>query len=331
MNPGIWHGGLEYKVPISVLSRIGTAAFLVPTAFSAPPVATILPSTKGQTGYTQGGQPKVSFSVILLMMYFPARLEPKMFSEPTDCQPDRERCIVHSPSRMMQIYSLKLSQIPIDNKSVELYGYIAVRDYHDSLLNYIVNRSRDDPIIVHQGSLIPMTGPKRGISMSSTVLLEFDMRIKKGEPEENDLQLIDGASEICEVTAPMHVYTTRIEGDCGAVDITSALVYEAVEATIEVVVPEVLSGFSLSLSSLVLIYGSRKEIQLFHGTICESCALRRSVIAVGLKFKIRRKGSKNGLERYCSFKAANHGCARRQIMLDIASISAKVTWSTDPL
>lgn len=73
-----------------------------------------------------------------------------MFSEPTDCQPDRERCIVHSPSRMMQIYSLKLSQIPIDNKSVELYGYIAVRDYHDSLLNYIVNRSRDDPIIVHQ-------------------------------------------------------------------------------------------------------------------------------------------------------------------------------------
>ncbi|PNT73837.1 hypothetical protein BRADI_1g02505v3 [Brachypodium distachyon] len=254
-----------------------------------------------------------------------------MFSEPTDCQPDRERCIVHSPSRMMQIYSLKLSQIPIDNKSVELYGYIAVRDYHDSLLNYIVNRSRDDPIIVHQGSLIPMTGPKRGISMSSTVLLEFDMRIKKGEPEENDLQLIDGASEICEVTAPMHVYTTRIEGDCGAVDITSALVYEAVEATIEVVVPEVLSGFSLSLSSLVLIYGSRKEIQLFHGTICESCALRRSVIAVGLKFKIRRKGSKNGLERYCSFKAANHGCARRQIMLDIASISAKVTWSTDPL
>lgn len=173
--------------------------------------------------------------------------------------------------------------------------------------------------------------------MSSTVLLEFDMRIKKGEQEENDLQLIDGASEICEVTAPMHGYTTRIEGDCGAVDITSALVYEAVEAAIEVVVPEVLSGFSLSLSSLVLIYGSRKEIQLFHGTICESCALRRSVIAVGmetwmhLKFKIRRKGSKNGLERYCSFKAANHGCARRQIMLDIASISAKVTWSTDPL
>jgi hypothetical protein len=49
-----------------------------------------------------------------------------------------------------------------------------------------------------QGSLIEMIGPKRGISMGAAVLLEFDMRIKKGEQEKDDLQLIDGVSDFCE-------------------------------------------------------------------------------------------------------------------------------------
>jgi hypothetical protein len=44
-----------------------------------------------------------------------------------------------------------------------------------------------------QGSLIEMTGSKRGILMCSAVLIEFDMRIKMGEHEDDDLQLIDGA------------------------------------------------------------------------------------------------------------------------------------------
>uniref|UniRef100_A0A0A9D5R9 Uncharacterized protein n=1 Tax=Arundo donax TaxID=35708 RepID=A0A0A9D5R9_ARUDO len=50
MNPGTWHGELDWKVGRSEVSRIGTTAFLVPTAFSAPsvmPHASILPSTKG--------------------------------------------------------------------------------------------------------------------------------------------------------------------------------------------------------------------------------------------------------------------------------------------
>jgi hypothetical protein len=37
-----------------------------------------------------------------------------------------------------------------------------------------------------------MTGPKRGILMLSDVLFEFDMRIKTGVNEEEDIQLIDG-------------------------------------------------------------------------------------------------------------------------------------------
>ncbi|VAI15593.1 unnamed protein product [Triticum turgidum subsp. durum] len=77
-----------------------------------------------------------------------------MLSEPTDCFPDRERCCVHYERPMMQIFSLKLASVSINTSSVELYGYIAVRDYVDSLLNYIVNRSRDDPIIAQQVHII---------------------------------------------------------------------------------------------------------------------------------------------------------------------------------
>lgn len=81
--------------------------------------------------------------------------------------------------------------------------------------------------------------------------------------------------------------------------------------------------------------GSHQSIQLFRGFIGESCCLRRNVIAVKmgtrmfLKLKVGQKGSKyNDLERYCYFKANIHGCASRQIVLEHASISVKVTWST---
>lgn len=96
-----------------------------------------------------------------------------MLSDPTDCFPDRERCDVHWECDMMQTFSLKLAKVSVNTSLVQLYGYIAVRDCLDSLLNYIVNYSRDDPITVQQGSLIEMTGPKRGITVTSPVLVEF--------------------------------------------------------------------------------------------------------------------------------------------------------------
>uniref|UniRef100_A0A0E0EKY8 Uncharacterized protein n=1 Tax=Oryza meridionalis TaxID=40149 RepID=A0A0E0EKY8_9ORYZ len=39
----------------------------------------------------------------------------------------------------------------------------------------------DDPIVVEQGSLIHMAGPKRGIQLIGTNLIEYDMKIKTGE------------------------------------------------------------------------------------------------------------------------------------------------------
>jgi hypothetical protein len=38
----------------------------------------------------------------------------------------------------------------MDGGLVELYGYVAIRDGLDPLLNYVVNISRNDPISVEQ-------------------------------------------------------------------------------------------------------------------------------------------------------------------------------------
>jgi hypothetical protein len=72
-------------------------------------------------------------------------------SDPKDCVYQLGGvCTAHHSGHMFQFFSVKLAKIPMDRGSVELYGYIAVRDRLDPLLNYIVNISRDDPVIMEQ-------------------------------------------------------------------------------------------------------------------------------------------------------------------------------------
>ena len=82
--------------------------------------------------------------------FYEARLEAMAFSNPTNCVIRNGTCMEHFPCCMLQILSIKLAKIPVDCHLVELYGYIAVRDDLDPLLNYVVKLSRDDPIIVEQ-------------------------------------------------------------------------------------------------------------------------------------------------------------------------------------
>ncbi|KAK3138520.1 hypothetical protein QOZ80_5AG0370000 [Eleusine coracana subsp. coracana] len=184
-----------------------------------------------------------------------------------DCYPDQENCIYHGPSEMIQIFSLRLAKTPINSASIQLYGYMAARDELDGKLNYVFNHSRNDPVIVQQGSLIKMTGPKRGIIMLSDLLFEFDMRIKTGEKEEDDIQLIDGITHHTERIVPFPI-TVRINGNSGgAVDMSFSLIESGVEVIIEVVISEVQSPFHFSLSSIVYVAEVCKEVQLFDGPV----------------------------------------------------------------
>ncbi|CAN6202456.1 unnamed protein product [Urochloa humidicola] len=260
-------------------------------------------------------------------------LEAMMLSEPTNCIMRDGACMSHRPQRMLQIFSLKLAKIPVDAGSVELYGYIAARDDLDPLLNYVVNVSRDDPIIVEQGSLINMA-PKRGIKLGLNTLIEYDMKIKTGGHEKDDLQLIDGISVLSKMdTKDCSVFTCRIIGDSGAIDISASRLDYAVEATVEVILSEVHGSFNMSLGCFTSDLD--EEIQVFDGTIGESGGLGRSVVAVemgtqmDLKFKVGSEPSGSS-EYCCSFEARNHGRTSELIKTDFASISVKVTWSVLP-
>ncbi|CAL5026859.1 unnamed protein product [Urochloa decumbens] len=205
------------------------------------------------------------------------RLEAMTLSDPTDCIiGDDGTCMQHNPRFMLQIFSLELAKISTDGGLVELYGYIAVRDELEPLLNYVVNFSRDEPIIVKQGSHINMTGPKRGIDMMDYALIEYDMRIKSGEQEKDDIQLIDGASIIGPVGIENHPSRVRIAGDYGAIDLTLSRLVNAVEATVEVFISEVQVSFNLSLGCLTSELN--EEIRLFDGAIAESCCLKRPAL-----------------------------------------------------
>ena len=178
--------------------------------------------------------------------------------------------------------------------------------------------------------------PKRGINLDSDTLIEYDMKIKTAEHEKDDLQLIDGASIIGIMgTFNWSVFTSRIIGDCGAIDISASRLDLAVEATIEVLVSEVQGSFRLCLGCFTS--GLHKEIRLFDGTIGEPepRSLKRYVIAVvmgtqlDLKFKVGA-GYSSTSERCYSFTAHDHGHVDQLIETDFASIAVKVTWSVLP-
>ncbi|KAG2599060.1 hypothetical protein PVAP13_5KG412100 [Panicum virgatum] len=217
-------------------------------------------------------------------------LEPMMFSEPTEnCSYYLGECKLHYPTDMLQVMSLTLVHAP--------------------------------------GSSIEMTGPKRGTEMYPPILIEYDLRIKNGGLEEDDMDLIDGAMP-CYLRTPSKPVKHRIYGNCGTVDMSLAFIEYAVEATIEVVISDAQRGLSLSLGSLVNIDSSYEEIQLFQGTV-DQLSLRRFVVAVpkNTEMILKLKVDNNCAEHCISFKAKQHGCDRQSMKLELCPIAVKVTWS----
>jgi hypothetical protein len=159
------------------------------------------------------------------------------------------------------------------------------------------------------------------------------MRIKRGEQEDDDLQLVDGVSSIADLGGLWNIaFTTTIPGDRGEIDFTMSRVHRGVEATVEVSISQVQSSFSLCLRCS--IGGFDEEIRLFDGAIGGSRGLKSFVIALpvgstmDLKFKMGAESSTGSAEHGCSFEADTHGHATREMKTGFGLISVKATWST---
>lgn len=180
-----------------------------------------------------------------------------------------------------------------------------------------------------------MAGPKRGIELIDTILVEYDMRIKTSKQEKDDLQLIDGVSYIDGIrdVEDRSIFIRRIYGESGIIEITGSRLNFGVEATVEVIISEVYNSFNLHLTCFTS--GLEKEIWLFDGDIGESGGLKRSVVAVKIdtsidfKLKVASESSRT-TKHCCSFMADQHGSVSHEIKTDPALISVKVTWSTLP-
>ncbi|KAK1683393.1 hypothetical protein QYE76_044241 [Lolium multiflorum] len=180
------------------------------------------------------------------------------------------------------------------------------------------------------------TAAARDVSVGSFgKVIEYDMRIKTGEQEEDDLQLIDGLSAVDgNGVWDSRTLARRIHGDCGAVDMVFLRLRSGVEASVQVSVSQVKCGFSLRLGCFVNRLD--EEIRLFDGAIIgeSSGILHRSVVSVimdswmDLKFMIGSESSTTSAQDCCSFRANSHGLSTQQIKTDCALISVKVTWST---
>jgi hypothetical protein len=179
-----------------------------------------------------------------------------------------------------------------------------------------------------------MGGPKRGMELVDTSIVEYDVRIKTGKQEKDDVQLIDGVTILDDKdTEDCHVFIARISGECGIIDMTVSRLNFAVEATIEVLISEVYSNFYLCVGCFTS--GLREETQLFDGVIGKPQNLKRSVVAVRIDTNLDLKlkvGSESFIsaEHLCSFIANEYGYVSQEIKTGPALFSVKVTWSTMP-
>ncbi|GJM95209.1 hypothetical protein PR202_ga11917 [Eleusine coracana subsp. coracana] len=220
------------------------------------------------------------------------------------CYPKWTMCRRHRDCAMLQIFSLKLITAnlpqPPPGSGIEIYGFMAARDLLDPLRNYVFNRTRDDPLVIHQDQLhsddpclIYLSGPKRGITLQAPVLLEYDMKIKRGgEGEQQDVPLIHGVAIFSNKISERAV-TTQIAGggDHGAaaaaavVEISHARFPRALEATVQVKIIELTkqqdgNNGGLDLSITGFVPKIPEDIRLFRGVVDEPCELDRFVVAV---------------------------------------------------
>lgn len=116
---------------------------------------------------------------------------------------------------------------------LEVYGFIAARDYVDHNRNILFSRTRDDPqILTHQDPLLQLTGPCRPIVLSDPIDFEIQLKVK-GTTESEDETLMDRWFQNGHCMGPYdELACRRWKGNFCTLEVNSVLIGSTVAATI---------------------------------------------------------------------------------------------------
>ncbi|CAL4989736.1 unnamed protein product [Urochloa decumbens] len=188
------------------------------------------------------------------------------------------------PQQMMQVFSLRLSSYKSKSYPIGIYGIFAIRDDLEPLRNYVFNRSRDNPVMIHQDSLaLPLCSPCRGMYVLDRALLEVDLWVKREGDGSTDEQLLSVYVEIDSGSNLDEMFTGRIHSEDCTLDMDYMFLAEGVEAVIQV--------FTVVGSpDLVRFIASSscfdKEIVIFEGKCVEKGELFTHTVAVMAEEKL---------------------------------------------
>ncbi|WVZ88128.1 hypothetical protein U9M48_034679, partial [Paspalum notatum var. saurae] len=137
--------------------------------------------------------------------------------------------------QMLQICSLRLSKYKSESYPITIYGIFAVRDDLEPLRNYVFNRSRDNPVMIHHDVFaLPLCSPCRGMYVLDRALLEVDLWVKKEGDRSNDEKLLSAYVEINVRTCFDKMMTGRIHSDHCLLDMDYIFMDQSIEAVIHV-------------------------------------------------------------------------------------------------
>lgn len=129
---------------------------------------------------------------------------------------------------------------------VDVYGHVFVRDDLDGRRVYLFRRGRDKcQRINSKDDVLTLTGPSRGLLLRRDIHFEINLK-SKSHRAEDDREITRCYLKNQVTTSTYKVVRNRVAGRHCTIDLTYAPVHQAVEATIELKIDEILTTTRVS-------------------------------------------------------------------------------------